>query len=743
MFKKYDLDKFYAKPDETLLTHTQKVVAAAEKLIELGYVNQDLISDLLYTCFCHDLGKMNPRFQYRIGEYITKNKRIKFDSETEYPHGVLSVLFIDEAECSDYQSVCFSVLYHHYRKNSGYSEHIIDSFDRLQDDLKGFDYPLTNISSARVLAMNLSKTLSRNFDKAKQRTVLLKGLLHKCDYSASGNVVCEFPNDFLLDKIESWQSKNNIVLNDLQSFCRQNSNDNIIVTAPTGMGKTEAGLLWCGNNKCFFVLPLKTAINAMYDRMVSLVNDGKNDKYKERVALIHSDIKEIYLQEGNDENTDFDFAYFNASKQLSLPLTVCTPDQIFDFVLKYPCYEYKLAVASYSRFIIDEIQMYSPDLLAAIIYAIKLIHLSGGKIAVLTATLPPFVREELTKALGNDFKTADFSSKGKSRHNVTVIEEIMKAESIWNKIQSIKSEENRKFLVVCNSIDTATKIFNALDELCCDSEIELNMFHAGFIKKDRAEKEAKILSASNSENRGRTEIWVSTSVVEASLDIDFDILFTELSDLFSLFQRFGRVNRKGMKGYFKTNPNCFVYTELQGNAKKYNFTDPIIYGQSKAGIQTVCGIISEQEKSALIDEYLSTKKLRRSQYIKNYRNALNCFENAYDYVGVKDDFRTIDRRDVIPRPVYDNTENREVIENALNILNDASVSKEDKLKAKLAITQLTVSVSKYHIESSSKRLPTKFGSEMGIPILDNCEYDSRLGIRITKSKTENEIDRFI
>mgnify|MGYP006877193999 FL=1 len=33
------------------------------------------------------------------------------------------------------------------------------------------------------------------------------------------------------------------------------------------MGKTEGGLRWIGNHKGFFVLPLKTAINAMYDRI--------------------------------------------------------------------------------------------------------------------------------------------------------------------------------------------------------------------------------------------------------------------------------------------------------------------------------------------------------------------------------------------------------------------------------------------------------------------------------------------
>jgi CRISPR-associated endonuclease/helicase Cas3 len=35
-------------------------------------------------------------------------------------------------------------------------------------------------------------------------------------------------------------------------------------------------------------------------------------------------------------------------------------------------------------------------------------------------------------------------------------------------------------------------------------------------------------------------IWITTQIAEASLDIDFDVLFTELSSLDSFFQRMGR-----------------------------------------------------------------------------------------------------------------------------------------------------------------------------------------------------------
>ena len=97
------------------------------------------------------------------------------------------------------------------------------------------------------------------------------------------------------------------------------------------------------------------------------------------------------------------------SKQMALPVTVATLDQVFDFVLKFYGYEHTLSTLSYSKIIIDEIQMYSPELLAYLIYGIKQIVSLGGKMAILTATLPPFVRDELKKIFGGDVAEKDFS----------------------------------------------------------------------------------------------------------------------------------------------------------------------------------------------------------------------------------------------------------------------------------------------------------------------------------------------
>ena len=478
--------------------------------------------------------------------------------------------------------------------------------------------------------------------------------------------------------------------------------------------------MWCGNNKCFFVLPLKTAINAMYERIKELCGED----YKHRVALVHSDMKAYYLRnldekQGNEADKAFDFGYAQNSRQFSLPITVCTPDQIFDFALKYPGYEYKLAMSSYSRFIIDEIQMYDPELLAAIIYAVEMIHTLGGKVAVLTATLPPFVKEELVRVFKGDAELENFSGDGKLRHNVRVFEDKLTAEDVQSIITDTRCGSVKKYLVVCNAINVANDIYEQLKASGIDADI--NLFHSNFTRKDRVAKEGQILKAAKIPNDKleRPQIWVSTSVVEASLDIDFDILITELSDLFSLFQRFGRVNRKGKKDFSKT--NCYVFTEIQGNAKY--FVDETIHSMSKAAIKNFEGVISEDDKNKLIEDYLSVDKIKGSKYYKKYLSSYNNYRESCDYLkSQKDGIRRIDRIDAIPIEVYN--QHKEEIESNVKICTDSNATPEERLRASVSAFGYTVSVRRSRIDTKCKLI---YKGHSSIPII-NCSYSSEYGV---------------
>ena len=338
-----------AKEDQSVREHTELVKEAARYLIALGCVPSDRIGELLLiACEYHDYGKVNEEFQKRI------RKKYRFQESKEIAHHILSYFFLSrkEFDCAeDYRIVAAAVLYHHSYSDVGT---VLRNQGALIDKLLA---PFQEYVKTKKKVTACYKVLKeRNPD-----AILVKGLLHRCDYSASAGILCEFPHDFLEEDMEhllqKWREKNpRAEWNDLQVFCRQHSEENVLVTAPTGMGKSEAALLWLGNHKGFFVLPLRTAINAMYKRIeTEIIRGNKEDS----LALLHSDTMSIYIKDGtgksqNDPGEEGKLLdYYTRSRQMALPLTICTLDQLFNFVYKYPGYEYKLATLSYSKIIID------------------------------------------------------------------------------------------------------------------------------------------------------------------------------------------------------------------------------------------------------------------------------------------------------------------------------------------------------------------------------------------------------
>ena len=72
---------YYAKPDKTLAQHNEELHIQKKKLIDLGYINDNKIIELLeYSIEFHDIGKINSEFQVRVKE----NK--KFDISKEVAH---------------------------------------------------------------------------------------------------------------------------------------------------------------------------------------------------------------------------------------------------------------------------------------------------------------------------------------------------------------------------------------------------------------------------------------------------------------------------------------------------------------------------------------------------------------------------------------------------------------------------------------------------------------------------------
>lgn len=728
------IQDFLAKPNKTIREHSDDLKKRVYYLKEIGYIKGErLFYLLLESCKHHDDGKANFSFQRRV----SSKRWIPFDPEKEIPHNVLSVYYLDKTQYEemDYLKIASAILYHHDYCDE---DRVINEKWMLIDENLLEGYSSESLSGDEIEYLMNEGLYGENL-------IVLKGLLRRCDYSASGEYEIEYPNDFLLEKLERmmqrWKEKNeNADWNELQKFAIENRETDIIAVASTGMGKTEAGLLWIGDQKGFFILPVRTAINAIYDRVREEIL--QEEKLEERVALLHSEALEYY----NDNVEELDITeYFDRGKHLSLPLSISTLDQLFNFVLRYKGYETKLATLSYSKIVIDEIQMYEPDLLAVLIRGLGQIHRLGGKIAIVTATLAPFIKQLLKEDAKIEFKEKDFILD-RIRHNVCVKDGAIQVEDIVTQyLENKKSGKSNKILVVCNTIKKAQALYEELKTQLGEIE-ELNLFHSRYIRQDRKklEKEIRRFGKTYCDEKNKildcqNGIWISTSLVEVSLDIDFDYLFTELSELNGLFQRMGRCNRKGVKNLDKY--NCFVYCageEVKRGQK--GFLDPIFYEQSRKALQEVDGLLSEEKKMDLINRYFTMEQVKDSSFMKKYREVYNqLMELRIGDFEEGEQLRSIFNQDIIPKLVFD--ENREFIleqqDQLRKIEKQLRKSKgeervqylKERLNCQQNLKEFVVSIPKYEYQNYMEKIWERFGYVViskyeKIPVMD-CYYDEK------------------
>ncbi|MBC6128201.1 CRISPR-associated helicase Cas3' [Listeria booriae] len=733
------MNRYLAKsnPEETIQEHTDNLLTNYKILQEIYPEIPVNWYFLKLACLTHDLGKMNVYFQ----EKVSGGRRNK----KEIPHNYLSVAFVpykklkEEGYSKEEIQLLFQAVARHHERNIHFTlEEWSSEMQKLEQEWNGFTYEALGDNRAyrnripskyyQVSVRIFEGDNTQSFELFIQY-VLLKGLLNRIDFAASAYIDVEKPNDFLEsalnNQLQTFRKSNpDADWKTLQKYMYAHQQDNIIVVAETGMGKTEAGLLWLGNNKGFFTLPLRTAINAIYDRLASSETGIIRENVTDRVGLLHSETYGQYLQREKDIQ-DIE-EYFTKTRQMSLPITVCTLDQLFDFVFRYAGFEPKLATLSYSKVIIDEVQMYSPDLLAYLIVGLSYIQKVGGQFAILTATLPGIIPDLLAKN-GVSFTRAeeDFISD-RIRHSLEVVHEQINSDFISD------FYNGNRILVICNTVRVAKEMYEELEKIYGD---EVKLIHSQFIKRDRNAKSDAILADGHKTSEGPC-IWVATQVVEASLDIDFDLLFTELSDLNGLFQRMGRCYRNRE---LDVATNVYVFDEKCSGIGKNSVIDPLIHQNSRKVLQEVGGAISEAEKLALIDRVYSTEALAGSDYYTAVIDNIDYVQSFHTYEldkkTVREKFRNINSVTVIPEPVFD--ENRAEIEGYMaEMAMKGKKNRRRRMVARTRLSEFMMDAPGYIVKKGDEK-KIKITKYENISVFD-CEYSSNLGIT-PKDKSQEEL----
>ena len=483
------------------------------------------------------------------------------------------------------------------------------------------------------------------------------------------------------------------------------------------MGKTEAALLWSKSSKSFFTLPIRISINAIYDRIKEKI--GYED-----VGLLHSTALD-YLEEKQEfENEE---TIYEQTKNLSKRVTTCTIDQIFPFVFKYKGYEKIYATLSYSKVIIDEVQAYSPEIVAVILKGLEMIHEIGGKFMIMTATLPRIYKEKLEE-MGVQFEYQKFI-KPTQRHKIELIDKKIE-EDIEEILEKGKKE---KVLIIVNTVDKAIEMYQKLST----KTINVKLLHSRFIQKDRNEKENQIKVFSD--NRNENGIWITTQIVEASLDIDFDSLYTEISTLDSLFQRLGRCYRS--REYKGMQSNVHIYTkEPTGVGKNSVYNLEIVKKGSKMLEDYNGKILEEEDKILLVDELYSKKCLEGTDFLEDFKESMKVLDSIIDYDIDKKKaqklLRNIENVTVIPKKIYE--ENITLFE---QYEQENNYKNRHELKRKIKKLTTTISRKKAEIlrEYISKIPYLKEKEEI---VCIDLKYDKDNGLILERDKKYELEERF-
>ena len=695
-----DIAEKTEEKQKTLKEHHKDIVTCAEMFfLEYGeYFTEKEKKLVVEACRIHDLGKVNLVFQAMICPKLAEKFYIDVRKTQQIPHGFLSAVTISLDEFDDLSELFsdkdfgpfITAVYYHHDREDHYNSPAIRKYAEKYYMKQIEEY--LNRKIRKLNCSNLDDLLFRNNvytgkyipdSNAWKEYLLIKGLLNKFDYTVSAGYenaesAIDLHEKKLVKNIEKFL--NGKELRPAQKFMKMNRDKNLIVIAPTGSGKTEASLLWMNGEKSFYTLPLKVSSNAIYLRI------KENYEYKD-VALLHSDAMAVYLREYNG-NEDIGEKY-ERSKMLSQPLTVCTVDQLFRFVYRALGTEIFAATLKYSKLVLDEIQAYEPRVIATIIYGLKMIQEMGGKFAIITATFPPVLKyfmEQYGLVEGKQYIFKDFTGKEYQvekypRHKVEIRHSEMNLDEIRLR------GKNRKVLVICNTVSKAQKLYKKLEGE------NVWLLHSKYIRRDRAFLERKIMGFSES---GESGIWITTQIVEASLDIDFDILYTEMCTADSLLQRMGRCNRKGR--YYPNEANIVVFDNRNGvsEGKRRSVYEDKLYDRSLELLSKYEHILfSEDKKTAYMNEVYSVDGVKETIYFENIQKDLKLFSEIHptEYSADEAEVRDIRSVTIVPENVY--VENQNLFEYGVEFLKKPNMSREARSLIKSKLENLTLSLNLY------------------------------------------------
>ena len=660
-----------AKPDETLMEHTENTLKVFKSIKE-SYPNVPVIcgvpdfwEHLFYILFFHDFGKAAVGFQHSLNN----------NDYWRYRHEILSACFIvslkDIFPEVTVNTIGLTIITHHkdieklwgsYRPSKTESKRdfnekllelkpnfeellsYVDLVPKLSEKYLGYKLKTPNKISFEDLGSVFDQVIFNYFKDFKVGNYnelqgaygyFLKGFMNACDYLASGSKyeICSAVKNGDLYNFDS--------LRKTQLIASKTKGSSFLI-APTGSGKTEASFLWADNNqndnfskRIFYVLPFTASINAMYNR---LIEDLGND---ELVGILHGKAsyfiyKSVESQNYNESKNEAKRIQ-NLTNKIYRPYKILTPFQFIKFFFGVKGFEMGLSELTDSLLILDEIHAYDARVTCLLLESLKILkNKFNVDIFIMSATLPSFLKN----LFADELNISNFISLNSSeldsftRHKVNIIDNCIEnyCDEILDDIDA-----GKKVLIVCNTVDKSQMIYEWFKNEGVGNSA---LLHSRFILKDREKIE---------KNLDNLDLLVGTQAIEVSLDIDYDVLYSEPAPLDALIQRFGRVNRRGWKDGLIKQVNIF---KIGSDNDKYIYNQDLV--SKTLNILDNFDILEESKIQGIIDEvYGGCYDLKDQEIFDNVRHSFNELSKDIvpfiNYAENKTFYNLFDSREVVPQ----------------------------------------------------------------------------------------------
>jgi CRISPR-associated endonuclease/helicase Cas3 len=232
-------------------------------------------------------------------------------------------------------------------------------------------------------------------------------------------------------------------------------------------------------------------------------------------------------------------------------------------------------------------------------------------VAVLSATLPDALASLLQETLHGGVTQVAAGSRGwPDRHRLQIRHRHVTDPDVLAEVRA-RLAAGEAVLVVVNSVAQAQQLYAELAPEVRERHgpEAATLLHSRFRRMDRSVLEDRIGRRFGVRGRRQPGLVVATQVVEVSLDVDFDVLFTAAAPLEAMLQRFGRVNRLGHRPPADVIVHAPTYQQRQGEPGEFADgvypRDPV-----EAGWQILCRnadeLVDEGQAAGWLDEVYAT-----------------------------------------------------------------------------------------------------------------------------------------